>query len=168
MTAVANIHVRQPVPYDIIGDSLIVAGVGTSFEGSFYARIRDESGTELAEFTYIQGGAGWLLPFGATIAVPASTTVTGTVEVWGDNPADDAPAEPDKVVVPIVFGSTLSPEGYLGYSLRRVEAGDTLSEIARQEYEGDASKAERIFAANRDQLDSTDDVPAGAVLRIPH
>lgn len=119
----SNILVRQPAPHDLLGTALFVAGIGASFEGSFYARIRDGHGHELADYAYIQGSGGWLQPFGATLEVPESSTVEGTVEVWGDNPSDEAPAEPDKVIVPIVFGNTLVPGGYLGTRCGELRTG---------------------------------------------
>ncbi len=51
--------------------------------------------------------------------------------------------------------------------LYRVKAGETLSRIAIKMY-GNAEGSERIFEANRDRLDSPDDLKAGQVLVIPH
>ena len=47
-----------------------------------------------------------------------------------------------------------------------VERGDTLSHIAKQFY-GKAGAWNRIFQANRDQLDDPDLIQPGQVLRIP-
>jgi len=47
-----------------------------------------------------------------------------------------------------------------------VKAGDTLSQIAKQEL-GDAGKYQAIFEANRDQLDNPDRIKPGQVLKIP-
>jgi nucleoid-associated protein YgaU len=47
-----------------------------------------------------------------------------------------------------------------------VKAGDTLSQIAKQEL-GDAGKYQAIFEANRDQLDNPDKIKPGQVLKIP-
>jgi nucleoid-associated protein YgaU len=47
-----------------------------------------------------------------------------------------------------------------------VEAGDTLSHIARRFY-GKASRWREIFEANRDQLDDPDLIRPGQVLLIP-
>jgi nucleoid-associated protein YgaU len=47
-----------------------------------------------------------------------------------------------------------------------VESGDTLSGIAQQ-YLGSVADYPEIFAANRDQLDSPDDLKLGMRLRIP-
>jgi nucleoid-associated protein YgaU len=47
-----------------------------------------------------------------------------------------------------------------------VKAGDTLSQIAKEEL-GDASAYHTIFEANRDQLESPDRIKPGQVLKIP-
>jgi len=47
-----------------------------------------------------------------------------------------------------------------------VQAGDTLSKLAR-EYYGDDKHHRRIFEANRDKLDDPDDIKVGQELRIP-
>lgn len=47
-----------------------------------------------------------------------------------------------------------------------VKSGDTLSAIAKNEY-GDASQWQRIYDANRDQLDNPDLIHPGQKLNIP-
>jgi nucleoid-associated protein YgaU len=47
-----------------------------------------------------------------------------------------------------------------------VQAGDTLSKIARQ-FLGDANAYNAIFDANRDQLSDPDKIKPGQVLKIP-
>ena len=58
-------------------------------------------------------------------------------------------------------GSVQSPE--VTYT---VQAGDTLSKIAK-EYYGDSGQYRAIYEANRDKLDDPDDIRAGQELRIP-
>ena len=47
-----------------------------------------------------------------------------------------------------------------------VQAGDTLSKIAKQ-FLGDANAYPKIFEANRDQLTDPDQIKPGQVLKIP-
>ena len=47
-----------------------------------------------------------------------------------------------------------------------VEKGDTLSKIAKQHL-GDANAWQKIFDANRDQLDDPDRIQPGQVLKLP-
>jgi len=48
----------------------------------------------------------------------------------------------------------------------RIVDGDTLAELARR-YLGDAARANEIFEANRDVLETPDVLPIGRKLRIP-
>lgn len=57
-------------------------------------------------------------------------------------------------------------EGWDATQWHVVEAGDTLSKIARKYY-GDASLYQQIFEANRDQLKDPDLIQVGQKLRIP-
>ena len=56
--------------------------------------------------------------------------------------------------------------GSTGERSYTVEAGDTLSHIAKAQY-GKAGKWRAIFEANRDQIDDPDRIFPGQVLRIP-
>jgi nucleoid-associated protein YgaU len=67
--------------------------------------------------------------------------------------------------------STSGPDADRQHELRdatryTVRKGDTLSAIASREY-GDAGAWQRIYEANRDQLDNPDLIHPGQELRIP-
>ena len=47
-----------------------------------------------------------------------------------------------------------------------MKAGDTLQSIAQEIY-GDATRANLIFEANRDQIKDADAIQVGMVLKIP-
>jgi hypothetical protein len=54
------ITVRQPQFYDIVDDPIGVCGIGTGFEGSFVARVRDDTGAELVvRPVQVQGMGIW-------------------------------------------------------------------------------------------------------------
>lgn len=53
-----------------------------------------------------------------------------------------------------------------GQRMHDVVSGDTLSGLAKKYY-GDASKYNRIFEANRDQLNDPDKIKVGQRLKIP-
>src|SRR3546814_10676501 len=59
-----------------------------------------------------------------------------------------------------------STEESIGEQTYTVQRGDTLSHVAKQFY-GKASAWNRIFEANRDQLDNPDLIQPGQVLKIP-
>ena len=69
---------------------------------------------------------------------------------WGENESAEAASAPAP-----------SPE-----VTHTVQAGDTLSKLAR-EYYGDDKHHRRIFEANRDKLDDPDDIKVGQELKIP-
>ncbi len=65
-----------------------------------------------------------------------------------------------------VQGGSSSTEEAVGEQTYTVQKGDTLSHISQQFY-GKASRWNRIFEANRDQLDNPDLIKPGQVLKIP-
>lgn len=65
-----------------------------------------------------------------------------------------------------VQSGSSSTEEVLGEQRYTVQKGDTLSHISKQFY-GKASAWNRIFEANRDQLDNPDLIKPGQILRIP-
>jgi nucleoid-associated protein YgaU len=158
------ITVRQPRPYDLVDDPVAVCGVGTGFEATFAARVRDANGAELAQVPIHAGGTGiWgnfhvTLPLGSVPATPQ-----GALEVYGFHAGTGA--EINKVVVPIVFGRALV-DPYHGFAQHEVVAGDTLSSIAQQ-FLGDPARWPAIFEANRDQIFNPNLIYVGQTLRVP-
>jgi len=87
----------------------------------------------------------------------------------------DKPPLPDKPDFSNVRSQVSSTEeitggsgggGGMGERSYTVEAGDTLSHIAKAHY-GKAGKWRAIFEANRDQIDDPDRIFPGQVLKIP-
>src|SRR5215207_1525511 len=162
--AIPNISVRHPRQNDIVDDPVEVAGVGTGFEGSLVARLRNAAGHEIARRTFQAGGTGIWGNFFFRIDVPGvPDRPRGTLEVYENSPEDGS--EINKRVIPIVFGRALV-DPFQGFTIYTVVPGDTLSEIADRFY-GDPAKFRIIFAANRNQLDDPDEIVPGQVLRIP-
>ena len=162
--AIPPISLRHPRPHDIVDDPVEVAGVGTGFEGTLQARLRNHAGDEIAQRHFNVGGTGIWGNFFLRVDVPGvPNRPRGTLEVYENSPEDGS--EINKRVVPIVFGRALV-DPFTGFTVHTVEAGDTLSSIADQFY-GDPAKFRIIFAANRNQLDDPDVIVPGQVLRIP-
>jgi nucleoid-associated protein YgaU len=164
MPAFPPITVRQPRPYDLVDDPVEVCGVGTGFEGTFAARLRDGTGTELARVTVHAGGTGIWGNF--HVAIPLGSvppTPRGTLEVFEFSAKDGS--EINKIAVPVVCGRALL-DPYHGFAQYTVVPGDTLSAIARQWY-GDPAFWPRLFEANRDQIADPDLIFPGQVLRVP-
>ncbi len=162
--AIPFISVRHPRPHDIVDDPVEVAGVGTGFEGTLQARLRDHAGTEIAQKHFQAGGTGIWGNFFFRIDVPGvPDRPRGTLEIYEVSAEDGS--EIDKRIIPIVFGRALV-DPFAGFALPEVEPGDTLSALADRFY-GDPGKFRIIFAANRNQLDDPDVIVPGQVLRIP-
>jgi nucleoid-associated protein YgaU len=162
--AIPEISVRHPRPHDLVDDPVEIAGVGTGFEGTLQARLRNHAGAEIAQRHFNAGGTGIWGNFFFRIDVPSvPSRPRGTLEVFEFSAEDGT--EINKRVIPIVYGRALI-DPFHGFTIHTVEPGDTLSAIAETFY-GDASKFRIIFAANRNQLDDPDEIVPGQVLRIP-
>lgn len=86
--------------------------------------------------------------------------------VQGGSSSTETPASTPKADFSNVQGGSSSTEETIGEQTYTVQKGDTLSHIAKQFY-GKASGWNRIFQANRDQLDNPDLIKPGQVLKIP-
>ena len=162
--AIPFISLRHPRPHDIVDDRVEVAGVGTGFEGTLQARLRDASGAELIQRHFQAGGSGIWGNFFFRIDTPGvPSRPRGTLEVFELSAKDGS--EIHKRVVPIVFGRSLV-DPYAGFAVHAVKAGETLSGIATQWY-GDPGRFRTIFEANRNQLSDPDVIFPGQMLRIP-
>ena len=162
--AIPEISVRHPRPHDLVDDPVEIAGVGTGFEGTLQARLRNHAGAEIAQRHFNAGGTGIWGNFFFRIDVPSvPSRPRGTLEIFEFSAEDGS--EINKRVIPIVYGRALV-DPFHGFTIHTVEPGDTLSAIAETFY-GDPSKFRIIFAANRNQLDDPDEIVPGQVLRIP-
>lgn len=166
MSRFVPISVRQPVPNDLVGNPVTVAGIGTGFEGVLALRVVDDNGAVVVESAIHAGGTGIWGTFAEEVHLPVLPgSAAGVVEVYEESAADGRPV--NTVTVAVVFGDVLvAPQSYLGFSAHTVVAGETLSSIAREAY-GDAAKWRSVFAANRDVLSDPNVITVGQVLRIP-
>jgi len=86
--------------------------------------------------------------------------------VQSGSSSTETPATRPKADFSNVQGGSSSTEETIGEQTYTVQKGDTLSHIAKQFY-GKANAWNRIFEANRDQLDNPDLIQPGQVLKIP-
>ncbi len=162
--AFRTIMLRHPRAHDIVDDPIEIAGIGTGFEGTLQARVRDNRGRELAQKHFQAGGTGIWGNFFLRLDVPGvPDDPRGVLEVFEISAEDGS--ELHAVVRPIVFGRALR-DPYTGFAVHRVASGETLSSIAEQWY-GDPGSFPIIFEANRDQLTDPDVIVPGQQLRIP-
>jgi nucleoid-associated protein YgaU len=168
MSDFPRLAVRNPQPFDIVGDSFHLCGLGSAFEGVVgSATLTDHNGTVLAEISPLfvpgSGSLFTLFEFPVTYGVPV--TSEGTLTVEADNPSG-LPENDFRVAVPLTFGRPLLGSSYAGFSQHHVVAGDTLFSIAQHSY-GDGNLWPRLFTANRDRISDPDLIRVGQVLRIP-
>jgi nucleoid-associated protein YgaU len=162
--AISNISVRHPRQNDIVDDPVEVAGVGTGFEGTLVARLRNAGGQEIAQQSFEAGGTGIWGNFFFRIDMPGvPSRPRGTLEIFEASAKDGS--ELHKRVIPILFGRALE-DPYHGFAVYTVKSGDTLSSIATEFY-GDPDRFRTIFQANRNVLEDPDEIFVGQELRIP-
>ena len=139
-------EIQQPEPFDLVGNPILVGGIGSAFEATLQYRIHDGHDERTGHFT-VGGGTGEHGQF-----QDLSVDVSGAafqldrlfVEVFEES-AQDGP-EINKVIVPVIYGRRIVA-GYIGYRLNVVRRGDTLSKIARDHY-GDPGRFNDIVRAN--------------------
>jgi nucleoid-associated protein YgaU len=82
------------------------------------------------------------------------------LQVFGDDPSGQNPPGPDLNQIPVTLFT-----GLQGWKLYEVVRGDTLTAIARDE--GQNTRVDDVFQANRDIVMDPDRIFPGQVLRIP-
>ena len=157
-------RIDQPRAFDLVGNPILIGGVGTGFEATLHYRVH-EGHDEVTGFFTVGGGTGehGQYQLQVDVAGAAFTLDRVFVEVF-ELSANDG-SEVNKVIVPVILGPRIVA-GYIGYREHVVRRGDTLSAIARTHY-GNASEYPRIVRANPNQISDPDLIFPGQVLRIP-
>lgn len=137
--------IQQPQPFDIVGDPVLIAGIGQGFEATLNWRVHDGH-DERTGFFNVGGGTGEHGQFQVQAAIGNAAFQLDRlfVEVFEESAQDGS--EINKVIVPVIYGPRIVP-GYVGFRMHLVKAGDTLSKIAQQHY-GDPGQFQRIARAN--------------------
>lgn len=156
-------RIDQPREFDLVGNPILVAGIGTGFEATLNYRVT-EGHDEVTGYFTVGGGAGEHGQFQLQVdAAGAAFTLDRLfIEVFEISARDGS--EINKVVVPAIYGP-LIVHGYIGYREHVVEPGDTLSAIAETHY-GDRALYPRIVRANP-SISDPDVIFPGQLLRIP-
>lgn len=160
-----DVDVRHPREHDILGQSFTIAGLGTACEGTVAWHLEDVNGHRLQE-GFVQGGSmGLFREFVGEVTLDAGITepAGATLLVYGDTPA-----LPDEGESP-GFSTTRIPvvlvPGAQGFIVYEVQPGDTLSEIAWNNGDGQSS-VQAIVVANRDRVQDPDHIEVGWQLRV--
>jgi nucleoid-associated protein YgaU len=157
---VMTLDIQQPQPYDLVTETIQIAGMAAAFEGTMTVRLSDGH-DEFA--THIQVGATGLKQFQGSVTVPPETAFTLSrvfLTLADDTGNENGP----KVTIPILYGPLILP-GYSGWQPYTVQPGDTLIGVAQRMY--GTPDYGPIFAANQDILDNANEIYSGQVLRIP-
>lgn len=157
-------RIDQPLPYDIVGNPILVGGVGTGFEANLSYRVH-EGHDEVTGHFMLGGGTGEHGQFQLSVDVSGASFMLNRlfVEIYEESAEDGS--EINRVTVPVLYGPGLI-DGYFGYREHVVGSGQTLSGIALQHY-GNASKYPIIVAANPLAISNPDLIHPGQVFKIP-
>lgn len=157
-------RIDQPRQFDLVGDPILIGGVGTGFEATLNYRVH-EGHDEITGHFMVGGGTGEHGQFQLKVNVQGAAFKLDRlfVEVFEVSAKDGS--EVNKVIVPVIYAPFIV-SGYIGYREHVVKRGDTLSAIAAEHY-GKANLYPRIVRANPNQISDPDLIFPGQVLRIP-
>lgn len=156
--------IQQPAPFDLVGDPVLIGGIGQGFEATLQWRVHDGH-DERTGFFNVGGGTGEHGQFQvqAVIGNAAFQLDRLFVEVYEESARDGS--EINKVIVPVIYGPRIVPN-YIGFRIHTVQSGDTLSSIADANY-GNSSKFNLIVRANPLTIADPNLIFPGQALRIP-
>ncbi|MCP4380477.1 MAG: LysM peptidoglycan-binding domain-containing protein [Hyphomicrobiales bacterium] len=156
--------IQQPAPFDLVGNPVLVGGLGQGFEATLQYRIHDGH-DERTGFFNVGGGTGEHGQYQLAVDVAGAAFQLDRifVEVYEESARDGS--EINKVTVPVIFGPRIVPD-YIGYREHVVQRGDTLSAIAAANY-GNASDFTNILRANPLIISDPDLIFPGQVLKVP-
>ncbi len=156
-------RIDQPREFDLVGNPILVAGIGTGFEATLNYRVTEGHDEVTGHFT-VGGGTGEHGQFQLRVDVSGAAFTLDRlfIEVFEISARDGS--EINKVIVPAIYGP-LIVDDYIGYREHVVEPGDTLSAIAATHY-GDSGLYPRIVRANP-SISDPDLILPGQLLRIP-
>lgn len=157
-----NIDIQQPQPFDLVGQTILIAGNAVGFEAHLTVRVSDGHDEVVGAAT---AGSTAIRQFQASIAIPANVGFTLDrvfVTLADDSGGGEAP-DPT-AIVPVLYGPLILP-GYTGYREHTVASGETLTGIAQQHY-GNADW-QPILRANQHIIANPDLIFPGQILRVP-
>ncbi len=156
--------IQQPQPFDIVGDPVLIAGIGQRFEATLNWRVH-EGHDERTGFFNVGGGTGEHGQFQVQAAIGAAALQLDRlfVEVFEESAEDGS--EINKVIVPVIFGPRIVPN-YIGFRIHVIKPGDTLSKISNEHY-GSTTHFQRIVRANPLVIDNPNLIFPGQQLKVP-
>jgi len=157
-------EIQQPEAYDLVGNPILIGGIGSGFEATLQYRVHDGHDERTGHFN-VGGGTGEHGQFQISVDVTGAAFQLDRlfVEVFEESANDGS--EINKVIVPVIYGPRIVT-GYYGYRLHLVQPGDTLSAIANANY-GDPNRYLDIARANPLLINDPDLIFPGQLLKIP-
>ncbi len=158
-----NIEVLQPKPFDLVGQTIMIAGNAVGFESHLTISVSEGH----VEFTGAAvAGSIALRQFQATIDIPENPNfqLDRLFVTVKDDSAGGEGGIPT-VHVPVFFGPRILA-GYIGYRNHTVAPGDTLTAISQAHY-GNPGQVSVIQRANAHLISDPDIIFPGQELRIP-
>ena len=159
-----TIRMDQPKRFDLVGNRVMIAGIGTGFEATINYRVH-EGHDEVTGSINVGGGTGEHAQFQvkANVSNAAFQLDRLFVEVFEVSAKDGS--EIHKISKPVLLGSRMVEGDYIGYREHVVKKGETLTKIARKHY--GSTNFEPIMRANVHQIDDPDLIFPGQVIRVP-
>lgn len=157
-------RIDQPREFDLVGNPIQVAGIGSGFEATLQYRVT-EGHDEISGHFNVGGGTGEHGQFQIQVNAAGAAFKLDRlfVQVFEFSAKDGS--EINVVTVPVIYGPRIVP-GYYGYREHVVQPGDTLWAIATANY-GNGDQYLRIVRANPTQISDPDMIFPGQVLRVP-
>ena len=97
------IEIQQPRQYDLVGNPILIGGIGSGFEATLQYRVHDGHDERTGHFT-VGGGTGEHGQFQLSVDVSGASFQLDRlfVEVYEESAADGS--EVNKVIVPVIYG----------------------------------------------------------------
>lgn len=159
-----SINLQQPQPYDIVSNTIQIAGTaGGAFEASYNYRISEGHDEVDGHFMAGDGiGGHGQFQVAADVSEASFSHVVAYVEVFHISPKDGSRL--DLVVVPVILGAQIVP-GYTAYLEHEVQSGETLWGIAQQHY-ANGNLYHRLLTANP-SIPNPNLIHPGQIIRVP-
>lgn len=160
-----NIEILQPQPFDLVDNTILIAGNAVGFEGHLTITVSEGHFEFTANAT---AGSTAIRQFQAQLTIPDGTELK--LDRLHVSVADDSAGDGDGIpapvaTIPVLYGPRMLPN-YGGYWLHTVSNGETLSALANHYY-ADSTQWQAIFRANPHIINDPDIIFTGQVLRIP-
>jgi nucleoid-associated protein YgaU len=159
-----TIRTDQPKRFDLVGNPVMISGIGTGFEATINYRVHDGH-DEVTGIISVGGGTGEHAQFQVKARVGGAAFQLDRlfVEVFEVSPKDGS--EIHKVSKPVLLATRMVAGRYIGYREHVVKQGETLSKIAKKHY--GTTDFEPLVRANAHQIDDPNLIFPGQIIRVP-